>query len=264
MSKKFNKICMIIHAGRVGSTVVASSLTALPVIVAGEIFNPLVNNIPDWPAKFNYLELYNFMLGEAHKFGSPYANYQPTHLDSCAIYLFEYKPYHLGCGENISQAVTKFSDNGVTDFVFMHRENYLRRYVSYLIALSSGTWHTSATRTAPYMINVDTEHCSDYEIGIERGTLVQLIDHYYKYFVPSITNSIKGKRNLVLTYEAHIEKNPSIACEMIQDFLGIDGVYEQKDMGYRKQNNFSLQDIIINYDQVAKVVTNHGYGYLLD
>jgi hypothetical protein len=255
---------MMIHAGRVGSTVVASRLTSLPLIVAGEIFNPIVNGIPDWPIRYEYIEFYRRMRQEARERGSPYFKYEQSQLLSSSAYLFEYKPYHAGCSDLIETAVNKFFDNGVTDVIFLHRKNYLRRYVSFLISRNSGIWHTSCNSSKPYQINIDPMCCEDSEIGIACGTLIELINHYYNNYVPSIKNAISSRRHLVLAYEDHVESDPNVAFSMIRELLGFDDGYDSRDIGYRKQNAFSLQDIIGNYDQVAEIIESHGYSFLLD
>lgn len=261
----FEQLCMMVHAGRVGSTVVASRLTSLPIIAAGEIFNPIVNGVPDWPKQYSYIDFFRRMLSESRERGSYYIKLDKEKIESCTTYLFEYKPYHPGCGENISLAISKFSDAGVNKFIFLHRKNYLRRYVSYLVALKNGKWESLAPVNVPERIHIDINCCSDYEIGVKVPcTLTQLIDHYYNVFVPSIENAICSKDHLILSYEDHVQRDPNITFSKIKEFLEIRQPASPFDAGYQKQNDFPLKEIIENYDEVAEVVASHGYGHLLD
>ncbi len=254
---------MLIHPGRVGSTVLASYLCALPIFVAGEIHNPKVCRIEDWASNWDYIGLFEHLLSNAVDFGSPYVT-KVAVIGDYRAYLFEFKPFHYGCGEAIQDAVDKFSGAGVTDFVFLHRENYLRRYVSFQVAVSSGIWHTSHSVTSPHKVYIDPVRCSDSEIGKLGGSLVELTTHYYQNFLPSVMTAIRDRSHLILSYERHIERDPIDAFLAVRDFLGIDNPTLPIDLGYRRQNNFPLAEMIENYDEVADVLRKANFGHLLD
>lgn len=253
----------MIHPGRVGSTVVAKSLSDCPIYLGGEIHNQVANNISAWEPEWNYIDLFKHTMEASSK--KPFSQYgsEVKYPSRLSTYLFEYKPFHGGRLPPIDKAIHEFCQHGVTHYIFLYRKNYIRRYVSYLISASSGIWHTRVSPDNPHKVMLDTSLCRDSEIGFKSGNLIGAIDHYYNDFVPSMISAISKKNHLILTYEDHVEQDPNVAFKLIKEFLGIHNNVAPVDCGFKRQNAFPLKDIIENYDQVAEVLSSSGYGHLL-
>lgn len=262
--KEYRKICAMIHPGRVGSTLVCTNLGNSPVFAAGEIFNVIINGIANWESFLSYLDVYDEMLARSLKsYYSQYGNLI-LHPPAQSVYLFEHKPFHSEKIPSISQAVNEFSARGVDSYIFLYRKNYIRRYVSYLISKISGVWHTATPDRNPFQLIIDINNCVDFEIGFTGGTLLSALDCYYKKFIPSVIEAIKLMPNLILNYEDHVERNPKVAFEQIQSFLGLDSSCAFYNCNYLKQNDFPLSSIILNYDDLVLYLSDTEYSILLN
>jgi hypothetical protein len=178
--------------------------------------------------------------------------------------VFEYKPFHEGCGAPLAEAVRRFTDAGVTHFISLVRENYLRRYISFLVALKSGVWHTHRREAGPTRVSIDLQNVSDPEVGFDGGTLHAALDHYYERMMVDWRSALAPMNTLHLSYEADVAAGPERAFRKVRDFLGADasikpGAYEQV-----RQNIWPLRDLIENFDEVERALRNTAYAHLLN
>ena len=258
------KKVMMIHPGRVGSTVVAKLFSNNPqVFVAGEIYNDNVNRMSithgkEWYFLYNdYINFLSYMYNTAIE----KCNFFQSNIDS-KYYFFEYKPYLKGCGKPINQVVEEMADAGVEKFVFLYRKNYLRRLVSALISFYTGVWHIKNKPTKVTTISIDIARITDGDIGIANKPIVELLDKYYNFFIPDIKKALKNHDFLELIYEDDIEQNYYQGYNKLCDFLNIDKLDVTIDIV--RQNPKKLIKIVENYDELYQALKNTEYCKLLN
>ncbi len=246
----FERICAMIHPGRVGSTALSVRLGSLPMVVAGEIHNVNVNRTPDWADRFDYVSFLQHCLDNAAGIAQPYTGRVPVQ-PLPPMYFFEFKPFHTGCNDALAVAASRFAAAGVTDFVLLNRRNYLRRYVSYLVSLQTGVWHTQEHPTQTPRVHVDLHKVKDHEIGFFGGTLLEALDHYEDSYLAASLRLEQSHRALALWYEDDIETDPDQAFFKVRDFLGCcpDTLPQHCDL--RRQNPQPLRALISNFDEVV-------------
>jgi hypothetical protein len=256
---------MIIHPGRVGSTVLSNLLGKTQgVFSAGEIYNENVNLFtekygkPWWEIYPNYLNFLDFLLQEAADHIKATSMEKPD--DTC--YIFEYKLHLPGCEDRIDKVLKDMHSFGVDKFIFLHRKNYIRRLVSVLISAQTNVWKIEKGEdfVSP-KIHIDVDGVNDYDIGISDLPLLKAIECYNE-FVQKIKSEIKKYSILELTYESNIEKNPSDAHRLVCDFLDLQYCSLEPDIV--RQNTLPLRYILDNLDEVVECLVGSGYEYYLE
>jgi LPS sulfotransferase NodH len=252
---------MMLHCGRVGSTVLCSSLASQDLIAAGELYNDSLYPEGNWWQHHDYIAHFQQLFERRLQLPQPYGGSRPAR--DASVYLFEYKPFHAGCKAPLEEAVARFSDGGVRQFISLTRRNQLRRYVSYLISIQSGIWHTHRPADRPTQVRIDLEHVSDYEIGFEQGTLLQSLDYYYQTLMPQWDRALQGVDALRLTYEDHIQADPRSGYREVVRFLGLDPALSPAGSEYARQNAWPLRQLIENFDEVERSLRDTPYAALL-
>jgi hypothetical protein len=255
------RICALLHPGRVGSTVLATALTSQPLIAAGEIYNASIYPSGEWWTQHDYVDHFRQLFGQRLKLPQPYLGQLPA--QDGDWYLFEYKPFHTGCGAPLHEAVQAFRQAGVSHFVSLLRSNHIRRYVSYLIAMKTGVWHTHRAADRPHAVRIDLQQVHDYDIGFASGTLLQCLDHYYTQLLPQWERALQDVPHLMLRYEDHVEHDPVRGYRAIVDFLGLDESLPPAVFGQARQNAWPLQQLIENFDEVERALRGTLYAALL-
>lgn len=180
------------------------------------------------------------------------------------LFLFEYKPAQ--CQPSPSHFVRGFRDAGVHKFVFLYRQNYLRRYVSYLISRKTGIWHQTLDNPPLEKVRIPIRACSDHDIGLALGDLVMLMDYYYKFLVPRYRAEMQKSGNyLELVYEDDIEHDVSVGYSKLVDFLDLNPEVPMASPSITRQNPYPLSDLIENYDEIVSYLNGSSYlQYLVD
>ncbi len=255
------RICAMFHPGRVGSTVLATSLASQSVIAAGEVHNPGVYDCSAWWTRHDYVEHFRQVFDQRLTLPQPYTGRPPER--DADWYLFEYKPFMEGCGAPLGEAVQALRKAGVSHFVSLLRNNHMRRYVSHLVAMRSGVWHTHQAANAPTRVRIDVGRVHDFDIGFASGTLLECLDHYYLRVLPDWTRALEGVPSLMLQYEDHIERDPTRGYRAVVEFLGLDAAKPPASFGQVRQNAWPLHQLIENFDEVERALRDTPYAALL-
>lgn len=254
---------MMIHHGRVGSTVLARSLVHPQLHIAGEIFTRNVAIKPNWREEMNLYEYFDFNVNIAEKENSKTLKNRSTLVNE-KIYFFEYKPSF--CQPAPRLFLKGFQEKGVEKFIFLYRENLIRRYVSFLISKKTGVWHQFSDKPELIQVRISFDACSDPEIGMIHCDLIMLLEYYYDYLLPHYKQCLSqyGDQVLCLSYEKDIEQDVRVANSKVIEFLGVDKSVFVGNPKVKRQNPFSLSEIIINYDELKNRLSDTKFNYLLD
>lgn len=147
---------------------------------------------------------------------------------------------------------------GFSKFIVLHRNNYLRKLVSLLVANKNNELHTTREIKRATKIEINIEACS---IGKKHLPLLELFRTADASF--SRLKSILPKdKSIFLFYEEDILQDPEIAYEKICDFTGIKK--ESPHVRLKRTNAFSLEDIIQNIDEVKALLAPTQYSWMLE
>jgi hypothetical protein len=152
---------------------------------------------------------------------------------------------------------------GVQKVVFLHRRNLLRRLVSALISLESGTWHvfdgTAVKKAKPIYIDVNRVHDPDF--STEFLPLRTLLDR-------SVAEIERFRRLarlhfevLELWYEDHIEHDPNVAARAITELYGVP--YSAQSSPVLRQNSGTLNSLIANFADVHRALAGTTHEWML-
>jgi len=255
-------ICMLVHPGRVGSTVLAYSLASLPAIMAGEVHNASIYPAGNWWERWDYVEHFRWLFRQRLTLPQPYTE-APARPDA-RWYVFEYKPFHTGCGAPLAEALERFRAAGVTRFIGLTRQNIIRRYVSFRTAVLRGVWHSHETAKQPPAIFLDLGHVMDVDGGFTGGTALQWLDHHFEVVRPQWESAMAAAGALQLSYERDIEQDPHVAFHKVRDFLGLDSDLQPARHDQSRQNVWPLREMISNFDEVQQALAGTPHAALLE
>lgn len=137
-------------------------------------------------------------------------------------------------------------------FIFIHRENLLRWYVSLKVAQKSKQWsQTYQDKIVPVKLK---------KLEINVPELLQSLDKA-KEKIECLKKVFYGSRTFVLTYE-DLNEIPETKLKEIQVFLGV----KPKTLFslLQKQNSELLSDLITNYDEVHAALNETPYQKFLE
>ena len=255
---------VIIHFGRVGSTILSQMLNQnSEIISAGEIYNDKVNKMSELQGKpwyeiyDNYLDFLDIYYQQSvQKIGSN--NYR--------YYIFEYKPYTEGCEINTESIFNNFNkEKGINKFIFLYRKNYLRRLVSVMISFKTQVWHINKKQKITDQINqvyIDINQVKDGDIGIINKSLLETLESYYEY-INYIKKYIDFQQGLCLSFEDDIASNPYKGYRKVCDFLNVKPL-SNPEINLKRQNPSSLKEIITNFKEVEDYLKNTNFSPLLE
>lgn len=167
-------------------------------------------------------------------------------LRSIKVVGFKLFYYHLSEDE-----WEKFLRNDDIKIIHITRKNPLRTIISLDIAFMTGQWHASLLHGK----------AKNKKIIIDVNTLLKRLEQIQVY--EEITRTrFKDKAILEVTYE-ELVKNPANEFERIGAFLDVTDINPNK-IVLKKQNPEKLNELIINYHEVAQLLTNTKYVNLLD
>lgn len=179
------------------------------------------------------------------------------------VYAFEIKPLWATQLGNINTRLESFVDAlrrpPVTDFVILERENYLRRILSVVTGRKRGRWHQRPgddTDKIPVEIPMQCMR-EGAEVRTVRGWF-ELYDEVYA----RLDELLPGDDTLRLTFEDDIRDDPTTAYRKVCDFLGIGD--ENPEIRYSRSNPWPLEDILVNYSEVASVLEGTRWQWMLE
>lgn len=148
----------------------------------------------------------------------------------------------------------KFLLHKYIGIIHLTRENRLRTIVSLDIAFKTDQWSLS--------VNDKNKELNERRIFLDTSRLIdrlEQIQHYETY----IRDRFKDRNVVEVVYEKLIIK-PRETFQHIGEYLGIDDIDLSK-ITLTKQNPESLEQLIINFDEVYTVLKNTRYAvYLID
>lgn len=244
------------HIGRSGSTVFADLLNQHPQIYwDGEAYLSLFSKVfESWNEKVEKLEasvppldLIQFLHDRMAFAGQRY-------------YGFEVKFFHLRLA---NVALPDYFDQlrqlGFDHFIVLKRRNFLRKIVSSLAARKrAATYH----RQVGTQLELTRVYLDVGQIVIDRDAkpLLALLDMYQQCF-HELDQYLDIANVLRLTYEDDIAADPRAAYQRACAFLDL--APHSVSVRYGRTNPFPLQEIIINYDEVKRVLADTPFAWML-
>ena len=166
-------------------------------------------------------------------------------LRSIKVVGFKLFYYHLSEDE-----WEKFLRNDDIKIIHITRKNPLRTIVSLDIAFMTGRWHTSLLHSK----------AKNKKIVIDVNTLLNRLEQIQVYEETTRTR-FKDKAILEVIYE-ELVKDPVNELKRIGAFLNITDINPNKII-LKKQNPEKLNELIINYHEVAQLLADTKYANLL-
>ena len=143
---------------------------------------------------------------------------------------------------------------GVTHFINLQRKNYLRKNISNLITAKTRKFQSKQdARLIKVVIPINNSN--------QENSLIKEYNNLEGYY-EKIGFLLEKENSIKLTYEDDILQNPYVAYQKIIDFIGLDSFKPQ--ITLKKQNPFSLTEMIENYDEVEKTLIGTNYEWMLD
>lgn len=257
-SKEAAGASVMLHTGRVGSTVVARMLEQHPDLRwDGEVFE---SRLPSkkralkrrsrWLRREILPPLLDLRsrLGRATREGFHYGFESKHHFDQ----------HGFTHGLPVGALVEELSRMGFEHFIEVRRENYLRQVISVIRMRQGARAHArvgeqvelSALVVNPQAVPLGRAHLPLRERFAQFDTLHE-----------ETIKVLEGRRYLSLTYERDIERDPTNAYNRICEFIGLRPVTTQVTL--RRTNDAPLRSLIANFDEVADELAGTQYEWML-
>ncbi len=166
-------------------------------------------------------------------------------LRSIKVVGFKLFYYHLSEDE-----WEKFLSNENIKIIHITRKNTLKTIISLDIAFMTGQWHTSLLRSK----------AQNKKIVIDVNTLLNRLEQIQAY-EETARARFKDRPVLEVAYESLV-KNPVDEFKRIGAFLNVNDIDPNK-IVLKKQNPEKLDELIVNYREVAQLLANTKYANLL-
>lgn len=181
-------------------------------------------------------------------------------------YGFEFKilqDQHLAIiGMDLPAYTAQLIAEGVTHFIVLERRNYLKRMASQYVGSKTGIRQIErGSGPAVTPVRLDVASCGFGEMQNPKPLIDCLveIDQAYR----SLETLLAGRNVLRLTYEADIlEHGPEVAYRKVCEFVGLEPVAVQ--VRNRRTNPFPLSEMLENFDEVAAVLRDTPFAWMLD
>ena len=176
------------------------------------------------------------------------------------IYGIELKFFHARLlGVSMSELLSRLNALGFDRFVILKRRNLLRKVVSSVVYHTTRKAHIRAGREAELTrVAVDPAR-----VRIDRAelSLLQHLRGYQEGFL-QLHEELSGRETLQLTYEDDIANDPTDGYRRTCAFLGLPD--EPAEVRYAPTNPFPLSEIITNWPDVAAVLRDSEFEWMLD
>ena len=229
---------VVFHIGRCGSTVLANLLNQHPNIYwDGEIYFRHTNIDKDISSNpgLVFTEGERILRSQMPRAGMRFYGIE--------VQLHQLIPFEIILPKYL-QLLKRY---GFTHFVVLNRRNYLRKALSSLIALSTGRYdqsiHEKSTCNRVY-VNMD-----NIEIKYDKKPLFSFFDEWdHQYSI--LDGTLENHQNVLhLTYEDDIMADPYKGYRLFCEFLDLKP-HDKVSVLDSRANPFTLQEMIINYDEV--------------
>ena len=145
---------------------------------------------------------------------------------------------------------------GFGKFILLHRKNYLRRFISAKVGVQTRSWHSKREIESPTKVRLNTE-----SFGITGQPILQAFQTLDEA-VTRLRGTLKKEDTLEINYEDDILNDPGVAYRKVCQFLDIPD--QNPDISYVRTNPFKCADLIINYDEIEKILINTRYSWMLE
>jgi len=236
------------HMGRCGSTVVGRMLNKHPEIYwSGEVFGKVYKTSPSYFLKnrnIEYITTRDCSVRLEPIYGME-VNYR-SNRDLSSAWL----------NTNIQSFFDEMLRLHYSKFILIHRNNLLRRHVSAQIAIKTKKFHSkkSVSTATKTLIPIHSL------LEDKKVDLIELFKTQTKsyHLVKKLVSSQDG---LLLEYEKHIERNPKSAYKLICNYLDVE--VKDEPIPLKRVNNFSLEQLIVNYQEVKNYLTGSEFEWML-
>lgn len=243
------------HFGRCGSTVLADSINQIPGFVwHGEIFSRGVfvykgfENTP-WHSKqgdgkFTLDEFIEYI--NVAKSGLLSRTSHKPHY-GCEIkgYHFEYNNFNFSLDEALARLEEEFDD---CKFIFLWRENSLRRIISSLTARETKLYHSTQPVSTCHRLFIQLDYFRDFDLN-SAGDIVDVLENSAQKEKLYI-NCTREHDGLILSYEQHIEPGVVNAINIICDKFGLNRI--NPTVRLHKTNPGSISNSVANIEELQQ------------
>jgi hypothetical protein len=240
----------MIHFGRCGSTVIANLLNQHPEIKwHGEIYSEfLKKQIPEVKMTSDPNKILDLRMGlyPSKYFGFELKAFDAADLGPKVLNQDFENYYHL------------LSEKGFRKFVILERKNFLKQIVSIQIGLKTKVMHKSSGESADlFKVFIDPGNVT---IGFEHYDLLSAFQLYENSY-SRIYSTIDKENLLRLVYEDDVLPGPKLAYEKICEFISLEP--EAVDVNLSRTNPYRLNELIINYQEIQKLLQGTKYECFL-
>jgi hypothetical protein len=241
---------IMFHTARCGSTVLGDLLGRHPDIIWGrEIFNANTHLYipPDWHRN----PVRKTIEWHLYRQSTPYFGFETTFMPSQQL--------RMGMiGMDLEQYCELLDRVGISHYIILKRENFLRRAVSAQVALESKKYHTREDKKEASSIKLDT---GNFQLGNQQLPLPEVFESMEKRYA-LLEEILKDKQVLQISYEKDILPDTMLAFRKVCDFLKIPEAEVTSD--YKRTNPFPLKQIIVNYEEVENLLKGTRFEWMLE
>ena len=240
---------VMLHIGRCGSTVLGNLLDQHPRIFwDGEIYFDMVKEAGCIPESFDNRD---FLKRRARAAGSSYYGFDIKFLDH----------QHLAIAQSdLSTFVSDCLAAGVTHFIILRRENYLRTFISWVVGRTRNQHHISQSEVPrTTRVSIDPECFSFGHLPVKKPIL-QWFEHIDEAYA-RLREELNGQRVLELGYERDIMDDPFVAYKRCCEFLNIKEAAVE--IQFARTNPFSVDQLLENPEEVRNALSGTPYAWML-
>jgi LPS sulfotransferase NodH len=233
------------HVGRSGSTVLARMLGQHSQLHWGnELFLKVQSSTPGFRPTPRWVRSVIEAAVQARRCG--YFGFETN--------VSQFGPHCINM--SVEEYVRLLQTLGFRHFIVLTRNNLLRVVISYIAAAQAGQWHVVSRPSEPVRVTVNP----DRPYGSWAGSLTEILDYYLDYYA-ELDVQLADYGRLDLSYEADIESDPAVGYQKICRFLDIEP--EPSDAPLERTNPFSVEEMILNYDEVSDALRGTRFKWML-
>jgi hypothetical protein len=236
----------LFHVGRCGSTVLSFMLRQNPNVDWGdEIFDaPNLVATPGFRPSRPWIRSMIEIVANGSK-------------RECFGFESRVHDFHAGCIPlTKTDFVSLLEDIGFTHFIVLRRHNLLRVVISARVARETGRLHVGREPRQATRVQLDVAD----PLGWSVGSLIEFIEGCDRFY-EEVDDALSGKNKLEIAYEADIEGDPSVAYNEVCRFVDIEPTPAQPQQA--RTNPFTIEEMLINYDEVAEVLRGTRFEWML-
>jgi len=238
------------HTGRCGSTVLTDLVGQHPdVYWDGETYGRVIERIKTDGLERDQVDFdpVDYVIGRLSRSGRCWFGY-----DLKFSHITEF-------GVSVDDYVSRVSAAGITEIVTLRRRNYLRQVISARNAGRRGHFHLQQEQEREVLSRLELRPY-DLDVDLYRGSL---LDHFRRWDdLYETIDEITGPDALHLVYEDHIQRDPSVAYQMVAEFLALKRFAPE--IRLRRSNPEPVRALLANGDEIADYLADSPYSWMVD